>query len=88
MWQIDINVTIYNVKYQWRIHGGGGGGAAPGARAPPPPHLIYSRDVARYSFFNNLSVLLCFQAHTDSGAIGSAMSTVALNHAVKSVILI
>ena len=47
--------------------GGGGRGRTGGTCHPPsPPH---SHDVARYSFFNNLSVFLCFQAHTDSGAI-------------------
>ena len=35
--------------------GGGGGGGGPGARAPPPP-IHNSHGVARYSFFNNLSV--------------------------------
>ena len=53
--------------------GGGGGGGGVGAHRglvppppPPPPRIQYSHDVARYSFFNNLSV---FQAYTDSGAI-------------------
>ena len=44
--------------------GGGGWGGGGGARSIIP---LYSHDVVRYLFFNNLSVF--FQVQTDSVAI-------------------
>ena len=59
------------MRESWQVSGGSAGGVGGGGRRHrghvPPNSIIplYPRDVACYSFFNDLNVLLCIQVQSD-----------------------